>query len=232
MHKFRVNGYIVWAFIVPYFPLANFAFGQSGSISLSSGTASGGAVSLNLTLSSPAGSEPVALQWTFTYPPANIVSISAVPGAGIASAGKSLSCVAPGAGVYTCLVWGLNTNTILNGSVAIVNLIMAAGAAATSIGVTNTMGASSSGNAIPLSGTGGIVGGGGHPHLDFAEGLAVCCNLFWQQDGTNVPRVWYTGGADRGTLHSYKYLSGPQPGWRVVTVGDLNGDGHRHVGPN
>src|SRR5262249_367561 len=50
-------------------------------------------------------------------------------------------------------------------------------------------------------------------------------NLIWQQDGTNVVSVWYMGGADGSTLLSYKTLSGPISGWRIVGAGDLNGDG-------
>src|SRR5215831_4313473 len=51
-------------------------------------------------------------------------------------------------------------------------------------------------------------------------------DLIWQQDGTNVPGVWYMGGADDGTFLSAKELSGPQPGWRIAGVGDLDRDGH------
>src|SRR5262249_11099139 len=54
-------------------------------------------------------------------------------------------------------------------------------------------------------------------------------DLIWQQDGTNAPAVWYMGGADGSTLLSGKYLSGPIPGWRIVAVGDLNGDGHQDL---
>jgi len=51
-------------------------------------------------------------------------------------------------------------------------------------------------------------------------------DLVWQQDGTNVPAVWYMGGADGGTLLSAKALSGPLAGWRIVGAADLNVDGH------
>src|SRR5262245_18157027 len=60
----------------------------------------------------------------------------------------------------------------------------------------------------------GDLNGDGHP------------DLIWQQDGTNVPGVWYMGGADGSTRLNAKFLSDPQPGWRIVAVGDLNGDGH------
>jgi hypothetical protein len=60
----------------------------------------------------------------------------------------------------------------------------------------------------------GDLNGDGHP------------DLIWQQDGTNVPGVWYMGGSDGSTVLSTKILSGPEPGWRIVAAGDLNGDGH------
>jgi hypothetical protein len=51
-------------------------------------------------------------------------------------------------------------------------------------------------------------------------------DLVWQQDGTNIPAVWYMGGADGSTLLRSGTLSGPVPGWRIGGVADLNGDGH------
>ncbi|HZR63497.1 MAG TPA: FG-GAP-like repeat-containing protein [Terriglobales bacterium] len=62
----------------------------------------------------------------------------------------------------------------------------------------------------------GDLNGDGHP------------DLIWQQDGSNVPCVWYMGGSDGSTVLSSKFLSVtvPQPGWRIVAAADLNGDGH------
>jgi hypothetical protein len=51
-------------------------------------------------------------------------------------------------------------------------------------------------------------------------------DLYWQQDGTNAPAAWYMGGADGSTVFSGKVLRGPQPGWRIVGIGDLDGDRH------
>ena len=51
-------------------------------------------------------------------------------------------------------------------------------------------------------------------------------DLIWQQDGTNLPSVWYMGGADGSTLLNSKLLSDSIPGWRIVAAADLNGDGH------
>ena len=41
-------------------------------------------------------------------------------------------------------------------------------------------------------------------------------DLIWQQDGTNIPSIWYMGGADGSTIIAGKELSGSVPGWRIV----------------
>src|ERR1700693_2178714 len=90
--------------------LARAAFGQSGpdSLALSSGTAvSNGRVALSLSLSSPAGSETSAVEWTLTYPPANVASISVSPGAAATAAGKTLNCYGA-SGTYTCVASAMN----------------------------------------------------------------------------------------------------------------------------
>ena len=46
--------------------------------------------------------------------------------------------------------------------------------------------------------------GNGHP------------DLIWQQDGTDIPAIWYMGGSDGSTILNVKNLSGPVPGWRIV----------------
>jgi uncharacterized protein (TIGR03437 family) len=131
------------------------ALGQTDSLSLSSGVvAANGTVPLNLNLASPAGSQPASIQWTLTYPAASVVSIAASLGpAGSGSAAKTIGCV-PGAGSYTCLIYGINAAVIPNGTVAIVNLTMAAGATSASIGITKASAASAAGNAIAVSASG------------------------------------------------------------------------------
>jgi probable HAF family extracellular repeat protein len=54
-------------------------------------------------------------------------------------------------------------------------------------------------------------------------------DLYWQQDGTNAPAAWYMGGTDGSTILTSKVLRGPQPGWRIAGVSDMNGDGHPDV---
>jgi hypothetical protein len=54
--------------------------------------------------------------------------------------------------------------------------------------------------------------GNGHP------------DLIWQNsNGTAV--LWYMGGADGSTNLSSTYISGAEPGWQIVAVADLDGNG-------
>ena len=78
---------------------------------------------------------------------------------------------------------------------------------------------SGSANQYPLIARGGLEG--------FLAGYEANLhgNLIWQQDGTNVVGVWYMAGADGSTVASMRNLSGPVPGWRLVGIADLNGDG-------
>ena len=138
------------------------AFGQSDSLALSSAVVPpGGTAVLNLTLTSPAGYEPAALQWTFTYSPTDIVALSAAIGSTATAAGKSLSCEAS-AGTYTCMLTGLgpsglNANIIQNGTVAVVTATLSPASSATSINVTNGMAAAAPGAPIPLTGSAGTI---------------------------------------------------------------------------
>jgi hypothetical protein len=133
------------------------AFGQTDSLTLSSGVVSpGGTTSLNLSLAAVAGSSPAGVQWTFSYSPSAIVSLSVSAGAAATAAGKSVSC-AGSPGTYMCLLSGLNANTIQNGVAAIVTVTISPGTTATSIGITNALGASAAGTNIPITATGGSI---------------------------------------------------------------------------
>jgi uncharacterized protein (TIGR03437 family) len=138
---------------------AQASYGQMDSLVLSSGTAgANGSISLNLTITSPAGDEPTAVQWTFTFPPSDLVSISASAGQAATNAGKTLSC-ASNSGTYTCLASGLNANIISNGTLAVVSVTLASGVTSTSIGVSNALGALASGTGLAVAATSGIVTG-------------------------------------------------------------------------
>ncbi len=131
--------------------------GLTDALSLSPGsTGTGGQASMNVDLTSPAGNEPAAIQWTVTYPLSNVVSISVAAGPAATAAGKALSCVA-GPESYTCLLSGPNTTIISNGPVAVVNMTMATGVSATPIGVSGSEGSSGAGNLIVIAPSGGVV---------------------------------------------------------------------------
>ena len=133
------------------------AFCQSDSLALSSATTTpGGIVSLALSLNSPGGGQPAALQWTVSYPASALTVVTATAGAASISAGKSVLC-AGSPGTYTCLLSGLNQNLIQNGVVALINVTVAISTATVNIGITRPMASSATGHVIPISATGGTV---------------------------------------------------------------------------
>ncbi len=138
------------------------AFCQSDALALSSGAASpGGAVSLNLSLSSASGSQPAGVEWTLAYSPSNIVSISASAGAAATAAGKSLSCTGS-SGSYMCFLTGLspgglNANPIENGVIAVVTATLSATSSGATINVTNALSTSAAGSAVQTTAAGGTI---------------------------------------------------------------------------
>src|ERR1035441_7510000 len=115
----------------------------------------GGTAALDLSLSSPTSSPLGAVQWTFSYPAASGGSLSVTAGPALSSAGKSISC-AGGMSSYACIAWGLNPNAISNGVVATLS-VTPSGNSAVPITISNSLGASFTGDAIAVTGTGGIV---------------------------------------------------------------------------
>src|SRR5579883_2280457 len=156
---YRVNTLVAGFFFVLLLALVGntTAFGQSDSLTFASGSAApGGSVSLNLSLTSPAGSEPASLQWTFSYPASSVSAISVTAGSAATAAGKATSC-AGSAGTYTCMLTGMNSSVIQNGVVAVANLTLSTTATSFSVGVSNPQAASLSGYPITTTSTGGTI---------------------------------------------------------------------------
>ena len=150
------------------------AFGQD-TLALSSGTAvQGGAIALNLSLTSPAGSTPAGLQWTLTYAAGNVASIGVVAGASAAAANKTPTCFSS-AGSYTCLLTGMSDAVIQNGVVAVINVTMTSSAITTPVGITNLAGAAPGGGPISVTGTGGTITVPAPPPSPVLTGLS--CNF-------------------------------------------------------
>ena len=136
--------------------LAGTSILSAQSVVLSSGSAPiGSSILLNLSLNTPSGTaQPAGIQWTFSYPTAEVSIFSVAAGPVLATANKSLTC-AGSAQSYTCLATGMTTDTIPNGVVATVSVVLASGATTAAIGVGNPVSASLAGEALPLSATGG-----------------------------------------------------------------------------
>ena len=129
---------------------------QGVALSLSSGSGSPGQpVVLNLSLNA-SSTLPDSTEWTLNYSPTDFSSVTLAPAAG--STNKTLSCT-NGTGTATCLVWGLNSQTIPNNVLATVTLTVAGSTSDSSstVQLGNSLSASSSGAAIPTTATGGIV---------------------------------------------------------------------------
>lgn len=141
-------------------------FGQSAQLSLASGstTTPGGIVTLGLSLNVPSV-PPAGLQWTFIYSPNDIANLSVSPGPVAAAAGKYLNCAA-GFGTYSCLLTGINLNTIASGVVAVVSVTLSPLVTTTSMTISNALGATTAGTGLVITSSGGtitvgaIIGGG------------------------------------------------------------------------
>jgi len=134
------------------------AYGQTASLILSAGQALPSATAvLNLSLTSLPGSEPTAIYWKLTYNPGLVSAISATAGPTAVAASKAIACAA-GSGTYSCLITGINSNVIQNGTVANINVTLSSTATGSiTIGVANTSGASLTGNAVGITGIAGTV---------------------------------------------------------------------------
>lgn len=105
--------------------------------------------STTVTLSVSGQSTPTitALQWTET---ATGITTS-LPILSGTAASKSIACSTPGAS-KVCLVYSVGTTTIANGQIAVATITIPVNAAAGTLtyGVSNTLGANASGNAVTL----------------------------------------------------------------------------------
>ena len=154
--QFSMNRHLLHLTALLAAAFGNLLLAQS-SLVLSSGTVvSGGSVSLNFSMTSPAGSGPAALQWTFSYPSAAFASFTVGAGPSLTAANKSIACSGDGSS-YTCLAYGMNATQIANGVIAIVSVTPAAGVSTVAIGATNALGATPTADAIAITATGGTV---------------------------------------------------------------------------
>ena len=145
------------------------SFGQTASLSLSSGIAqAGGSANLSLSLLTPSGNQqPAGLQWTFSYSATDLASLDVQAGEALTSQGKSLVCNSS-TGSTICLAYGLNSTTISSGAIAVVSIRLADPQASVingqqaiklvcPISVPDAIAVLADGSGMPISSTGGSV---------------------------------------------------------------------------
>src|ERR1700690_1350261 len=81
---------------------ASYATAQQATVSMTSGSSvAGGAVTLDISLANLGGATTSQLQWTMSYPPSSITSVSVAAGSAAAAAGKTVTCFSS-SGATTC----------------------------------------------------------------------------------------------------------------------------------
>jgi hypothetical protein len=133
-------------------------YADSISLTLSSASGSPGqTVDLGLTL----GGTPQAagLQWTLTYPAADLSSILFSDGPAAIAADKSLQCGPNTNGSIICLIFGINTNIIDAGTVATLSATIAPAPPDEIIplALSGLVAVDPAGSEIGITGTGGTI---------------------------------------------------------------------------
>jgi len=129
------------------------ALGQNVVLSIGSGPgAPGGTVSLPITVASN-GAQTAGLQWTFSYS-SDITLVKVVEGTSTTNAGKSLSCSG-----NNCLVAGINSTVMADGTVATATFQIAANPSSNPIPIqlTSVVATTAAGTSISSSGGSGAI---------------------------------------------------------------------------
>jgi uncharacterized protein (TIGR03437 family) len=202
-------------------------YGQTATLNLSSGTAApNGSVSLDLTLGG--GTQPAGLQWTLNYATADFTAMSMTVGASGTAASKTLNCFGAN-GSYTCLLTGVNANTLANGVVAKATLTLSSSTnTSRAVQVVNPMAVAVSGASVASTGTGGVVS----PPAPVPDtqpptapsGLSASpgstqITVAWNASTDNVGVTGYQIERCQGTGCSNFALAGTSPGTSYVSTG-------------
>ena len=113
---------------------------------------------MNISLASLGGASSSQVQWTMSYPPSAITSVTSVTGPSAAAAGKSVVC-SGSAGVSTCIAFGLNQSVIGDGALASAAFAISPTATQSSLPVqiSNVIASDATGQNIPSAGAGGTI---------------------------------------------------------------------------
>ena len=123
------------------------------TLSLSSGSvASGGSISLNLSLAS-SGTKPSGLQWSLNYPTNEITGVTVAAGPAATAAGKSILCSGT-----QCLLYGVNTQSIQNGVAAVLTFKLASNASGNlAVQLNTAVAASATGSSLTVGTGNGVI---------------------------------------------------------------------------
>lgn len=108
-----------------------------------------GTTTLEVSLYSPTGTRPVAIQWTMQAPAGNVSTVAMEDGPILAAAGKTVICSGE-AGSYQCLATGANMKAIGNGLIAKLVAVPTPGSGALRIQISNPMAVSADGYQLPI----------------------------------------------------------------------------------
>jgi hypothetical protein len=154
-----------YLFLSVIFITCQLIYGQP-ALSLSSAAASaGGTVTLSVSLSSPTGSEPAALQWSTSYPASSMAPVAAIAGPSTTAAGKALSC-SSSSGTYTCVITAVNSITISNGIVAYLTFALSSSTGPVPVALTGLSGPTLLGSAQTVAGSTGTIAVASGPPVD------------------------------------------------------------------
>ena len=140
--------------IVILLGLQTIALGQNVVLSIGSGSGTaGGTVTVPITLASSGGAQTAGLQWIFSYS-SDITGVTVVAGASTTNAQKSLSCSG-----NNCLIAGINSTVIADGTVALATFQIAANPSSNPIAInlTSVVATTAGGTSIPSSGGSGTI---------------------------------------------------------------------------
>jgi hypothetical protein len=154
---------------------------STASLNLGNGSGQPGSlVTLNMNLGG--GTNPAGVQWTMTYPAAAVAYETAAVGASAPT--KNVTCSGT-TGSTTCIVFGLNADTMLNGTVAVLGFRIKAGASPDSVNVqvSNTSATTPEGTGINATGSNGSI-------TVTEPGLSRSVLLSWA-DTINPPTTTY-----------------------------------------
>jgi uncharacterized protein (TIGR03437 family) len=135
------------------------AIAQSVTIAVGSGSAAPGAVvTLPVTITASGSAQPSDVEWTMGYSSSDISSVSVTAGPSAIAASKSATCSSLGNST-TCVVSGMNSNIIGNGTLATVTFTVASTSLHTStpIPLSGVAVSNGSGSSIPGTGVAGTI---------------------------------------------------------------------------